>query len=142
MYIIPYIRTVSTLNGIQVSVYRILTEGGINLWQESDELIPLLENFVLETNGIYLKRRPVVCNELYICEVDDAKTAIDDFYVWNELSIDDKSTTCWRTFYVFDESNNGTWLPTNPTSEKLSHYNCDDIVRDIYLSHLNRISDI
>ena len=50
----------------------------------------------------------------YLCIIDTNKTTMSDFYKWNEINIKntkDNNIFCWRTFYLFGNETNETWLP-------------------------------
>ena len=65
-----------------------------------------------------------------LCEVDNEKTNISDFYKWEELSLNDRETFCWRTYYYLIGSNDISWLET-PENEKLSNYGIKDLIKAI-----------
>ena len=62
--------------------------------------------------------------------MDTEKTHISDFYKWEELSIDDNETFCWKTYYYFTSSNNVSWLEA-PDNEKIGKYSIKDLIKTI-----------
>jgi hypothetical protein len=117
MFIIPYIRKTTVHNNIQVNVLKILTIGGRYLWEESNELN--LYQDILEPNGIFTIDTPYTSASLphyYLCEVDTRKTILTDFYKWEELSLTDEETFCWKTYTNLTDADKNVWLQIPDTT--------------------------
>lgn len=122
---------------MQITMFQLLTIGGTLPWKEDSSL--RLEEDILHPNGIYLQGSPIQQDDMYLCPVDPNKTNMSDFYQWNELSLDDTDTFCWRTVYVTgDPHNYRGWLPI-PTSETLGQHSFQELFDII---HANRIEVI
>jgi hypothetical protein len=96
-----------------VNVIKILTIGGKYLWEESDGLS--IEADILEPNGIYIVDTPNCIfhssrQTYYLCKVDIHKTALNEFYNWNEISITDEETFCWKSYTQLMDNDKNTWL--------------------------------
>jgi hypothetical protein len=131
MFIIPYIRTKTAYNNILVNVIKILTISGKNLWEENNEFDIITD--ILEPNDIFLKNKPKNIPSLpsyYICEVDVSKTALNNFYKWDELPITDEETFCWKSYTYLTDIENNMWLPI-PDTTMLSDCKVSDIIRAI-----------
>lgn len=109
MFIIPFIHNHITIQGIHVSVVQVLTVGGTNLWKEDNSLD--VHKDILEPNGLYLSGKVIKKGNDVFCPIDKTRTALDDFYRWEETSKEDQETFCWRTFYLFSEHNKQLILP-------------------------------
>ena len=107
MFIIPYTLKTTMIQQMKVTVIQILTVGGIHLWKEDN--VRLLEKNILHPNGIYVTTKPTKKRDIYFCPVDTEKTAMNDFYQWDELESTDDTTFCWRTFYLMGEKDK-SWL--------------------------------
>lgn len=109
MFIIPYIHTVTPHNNLLVNVIKILTIGGKYLWEESNGLI--IETDILESNGIHILGAPKLLRpNHYLCKVDIHKTALNEFYNWNEISLADEETFCWKSYTYLTDSDKNMWL--------------------------------
>jgi hypothetical protein len=127
MFIVPFTHKSKLLNNIHVTMFQILTIGGSALWNEASSNPTEL----LHSNGIYVLSKPVKIKDLYLCHVDTTKTQMSDFYKWNEISIDDQDTFCWRTFYTFGkEDGYYSWLPIpeQPTFGKYKYKDIFDMI--------------
>ena len=127
MFIVPFTHKSKLLNNIHVTTFQILTIGGSALWNETSSNPTEL----LHSNGIYVLSKPVKIKDLYLCHVDTTKTQMSDFYKWNEISIDDQDTFCWRTFYAFGkEDGYHSWLPLpeQPTFGKYKYKDMFDMI--------------
>jgi hypothetical protein len=102
MFIIPFIHNQKTIKDMQVSIIQMLTIGGTTMWEEDDQLD--VNRDLLEPNGLYLQSPVYIHNKIVFCPIDPTKTAMNDFYRWEEtLPADNHDTFCWRTFYLFTE---------------------------------------
>jgi hypothetical protein len=131
MFIIPYI--ISRKDNINTCVYniQILTIGGKELWEESNNLD--IKSDILGPNGLYYKN--ISADALkgmntYLCEIDRGQTNLNDFYKWKELSLNDNDTFCWKTFIYITDNNGNIWLPI-PSNEKISNFKIQDIIHVI-----------
>ena len=130
MFIIPYVYKRIVIHQTQVTMIQVLTIGGSHLWKEADDLD--IEQDILLPNGIYSKGSPIKQKNMYFCEVDEEKTAMNDFYGWEEISKEDCETFCWRSYYLFGEGPNyRSWLPI-PSYERLEPYSCQDVMDSIH----------
>ena len=129
MLIIPFTHNVVDQNTIKINVINLLTIGGNTLWEENNSLN--LNNDILNPNDIYIRNKPIKLDKFtHLCEVDNEKTNISDFYKWDEIGLEDKETFCWRTYIFLTGSDGMTWLDI-PESEKLNKYLVKDIVKAI-----------
>lgn len=129
MLILPYTHSVVNNNNLDVNVIKLLTIGGKTLWEEKSSLH--IDKDILNPNDIYRKSTTIKFDKsLQICEVDIEKTNISDFYKWEEISLNDNETFCWKTYYYLTGSNNMSWLEI-PDSEKIGSYKIKDIVKSI-----------
>ena len=108
--------------------------GGTQLWKEDDSLDVVRD--ILEPNGIYLASSPVRVKDIVLCEVDTTRTNLADQYQWDEISLTDRHTFCWRTYYLMgtdmgtdtDKDNSKTnWLPL-PAEERLEPYSLQEVI--------------
>lgn len=110
MIIIPYIYSSKTISNKQiVYTFNVLCEGGQSFWQESCSIIQK----ALEPNDLFAKKitkYKMNNQEYYFVEIDMQKTDLDSMYNWNELSINDTETLCWRKFHIFTNMDNTSWL--------------------------------
>ena len=127
MFIIPFIHNKPKHASQHIHQYYILTIGGTELWSDPD--IINIEADILLPSGIHIHGSPFTLNGAIFCEVDTSKTIMSDFYKWDEISIEDRSTFCWRTFYTFDSKD---WLPT-PKHASIGPYLYQDVF-DMILS--------
>jgi hypothetical protein len=129
MFIVPFTHSVVNNNNFEVNVIKLLTIGGKQLWEEKSTLH--IDNDILNPNDIY-RKSPVIKYDknLQLCEVDIEKTNISDFYKWEEVSINDSETFCWKTFYYFTGNNKLSWLEV-PDNEKIGRYNIGDLIKTI-----------
>jgi hypothetical protein len=129
MLIVPFIHNILHKNNIQVNIIKILTIGGRYIWEEDDSID--LDTDILNSNDIYRKGQIIkLGNNLQLCEVDTIKTNIQDFYKWEELTIEDIDTFCWRTFIYLTGNSGDNWLDI-PENEMLSKYKIKHIVDKI-----------
>lgn len=131
MFIIPYIRKITTRNNILINVIKILTVGGRYLWEESDELDICKD--ALDPNGIFITNAPYTHKSLslcYLCEVDPNKTILTDFFKWEELPITDEETFCWKSYTQLTDADKNTWLQI-PDTTLLSSYKVSSIISAI-----------
>jgi hypothetical protein len=129
MFIIPYIRRTTTHNNILVNVIKILTVGGKDLWEETDAALDI-KNDILKPNGIFIKSAPYnvpSSPHLHYCEVDSDKTALADFYKWEEISPTDNETFCWKTYIYLMDADKNVWLPV-PETDRLTDYKVSTII--------------
>ena len=108
--------------------------GGTQLWKEDDSLDVVRD--ILGPNGIYLASPPVRVKDIVFCEVDTTRTNLADQYQWDEISLTDRHTFCWRTYYLMgtdmgtdtDKDNSKTnWLPL-PAEERLEPYSLQEVI--------------
>lgn len=129
MLILPFTHKSVVQNNFEVNIINILTVGGKNIWKEDDTLN--IDDDILNPSDIYRKGNIITYKKkLQLCEVDDEKTNIKDFYNWKELDITDSDTFCWRTLYYFTGFNKLCWLET-PNSEKLGNYTIQELIKII-----------
>jgi hypothetical protein len=134
MFIIPFIHTSRKGNGnIIVNIINVLTQGGINLWEEDDNID--IENTVLLPNSLYAKNI-IVSNatndlpKIALCDIDITKTNMEDFYKWSDISANDAESFCWRYFISINDENGNEWLPI-PDKEMLGNLNLKMLLSDI-----------
>ncbi len=128
MFILPFIHEVVNQGSLQVHSIKMLTVGGHELWEEKDGLI--INKDILNPNDIYARGKPIKMDKLmHLCAVDTTKTSVTDFYTWNELSLEDSETFCWRTF-TYLAADKECWLAI-PDTERLGKYSVRTIVENI-----------
>ena len=126
MFIVPFIHNTVQQNNINVNIIKILTIGGLYLWEENDTLD--IDKDVLNVNDIYRKGDiHKINNSIYLFEIDTVKTNINDFYNWEEIDINNHDIFCWKT-YTYITNNKDIWLEI-PETEKLSNYMVKDIIK-------------
>lgn len=131
MLILPYIHSIVNINNLDINIIKVLTISGKTLWEEKSSLH--IDNDILNPNDIYQKSVPIKFDKnLYLCEVDDKKTNISDFYKWEEIELSDNETFCWKTYYYFTDNNKLSWLEV-PDSEKIGNYKVKDLIKMIVL---------
>lgn len=129
MFIVPFIHKITTENNIHIHSISVLTIGGKTLWEEKASLH--LDRDILNPNDIYRKGPPFSAEKsVQLCEVDTEKTHVHEFYKWNELSLSDTETFCWRTFLFLLGSKSESWL-TSPKNEKLGHLDIGKLLAPI-----------
>lgn len=123
MFIIPFIHKKIQQQQMPIHQYQFLTVGGTALWMEENTTMntTTIETEYLLPSGIHAKTC-IVKDEMVFCEVDTEKTNMADFYTWKEISIDDRETFCWRTFYTFGSNA----LPVSKEIH-LGPYSCQEI---------------
>ncbi len=135
MFIIPFTHTsITQHNTIKLNIISILSVGGQELWEEYDTN-DIYTSF-LEPNGLYTTNTPTIKfkgQDIYICEIDQERTNLQDFYKWDEIPISDSETFCWRTFIHITDLSDNIWLPI-PASEKMSNFKVQDIIHTILQS--------
>jgi len=138
MFILPYHSSSRTFQAIHITTFHCLTLGGALLWKEDDSLDVVRD--ILEPNGIYLSSSPVKVNDIVYCQVDTTRTNLADQYQWEDISLTDRQTFCWRTYYLMgkgtdtdadtdaDADNSKTnWLPF-PAEERLEPYSLQEVI--------------
>jgi len=129
MLILPFTHKIIDNNNLKVNIIKFLTIGGQSIWEEKCKLH--LDKDILNPNDIYRKSSPIKFDkQLQVCEVDIEKTTISDFYKWEEISLNDIDTFCWKTYYYFTGSDNICWLDI-PESEKIGKYKVKDLINTI-----------
>ena len=131
MFILPFIHSTTTVGTKEITCIQILTIGGKTLWTEEDGLHIITD--ILEPNGLYVKSPPITREGIIFCPIDPIKTVLHDFYIWDDLPIDDQETFCWRRWYLLVNQ-----LPISPT-EQLAPFSVQQIM-ELILS-LNHICD-
>ena len=107
MILVPYTyKCFKNLNR-QFHVIRVMTEGGMALWSESDEILDPRE--ALETNDLFSKATFQQGDHHYFA-IDEVRTPILSMYEWKELPLL-SDALCWRTFYVITDSTGRPWIP-------------------------------
>lgn len=134
MFIIPFIHNHKTIKGIHVSIIQILTIGGKMLWKEDDGLD--INQDILEPNGLYLSGSMIKKNNMIYCPIDQSRTALDDFYRWEEMSKEDEETFCWRTFYLFSEKQNQHMVLPIPATTMIHNRPLSDVIHPILQAQL------
>lgn len=128
MLILPYIHNIVINNKLEVNVIKVLIIGK-NIWEEKSTLH--IDKDILNPNDIYRKKGLIKFDKtLNLYEVDSNKTNISDFYKWEEISLNDTETFCWKTYYYFTGSDKVSWLEI-PESEKLGNYKVKELVKAI-----------
>jgi hypothetical protein len=146
MFILPYHSSSRAFQAIHITTFHCLTLGGAQLWKEDDSLDVVHD--ILGPNGIYLASPPVRVKDIVFCEVDTTRTNLADQYQWDEISLTDRHTFCWRTYYLMgtgadtdkdkgadtdkdkgkDAGNSKTnWLPL-PAEERLEPYSLQEVI--------------
>jgi hypothetical protein len=126
MFILPYHSSSRFFQAIHITTFHCLTLGGALLWKEDDSLDVIRD--IIEPNGIYLSSPPVKVNDIVFCEVDTMRTNLADQYQWEEISLTDRQTFCWRTYYLMGKGNGTTnWLPL-PAEERLEPYSLQEVI--------------
>jgi hypothetical protein len=139
MFIIPYVETMTEINNIPVTIYRILMVGGTALWEEMNAPLSEIESLILHPNDIYLSSMPRMLqnnNSYILCPVDTKKTRLGDYYMWDEITEDDSETFCWRTFYMFGKNE------FSCENDIMDNSDINILFRAMCLSHLNANRDI
>ncbi len=129
MLILPFIHNTVTQNNIQVHTIKFLTIGGQKIWEEDNSL--KLDEDVLNSNDIY-RKGPIIKfdKQLQLCEVDMEKTKVSDFYKWDEISVEDVDTFCWRMYIYLTGNNGDNWLDIS-ASEMLGNYSVKALINKI-----------
>ena len=129
MLILPFIHNVINQNSIQIHTIKVLTIGGLKIWEEDNSLD--LDKDILNPNDIYRKGTTIKFDkQLQICEVNTEKTNINDFYKWDEIAIEDKETFCWRIYAYITGNSSANWLDI-PASEMLGNYKVKELIAKI-----------
>lgn len=117
------------MDKMNITIFQVLTIGGKELWSEDDSLDVC---DILSSNDIFLTESPIKKGDIYFCRVDTTKTNINDFYKWNEISLNDTETFCWRKFYTFGENEKTiNWLPI-PDKEYIGKYSYKTLLHMIH----------
>jgi hypothetical protein len=130
MLIVPYIHKIIQRNNIKIHKISILTVGGKDLWEESNELD--INTDILNMNDIYSKYLYKIGNNIILCDVDDVKTNVRDMYNWKEITLNENDMFCWRDYYLFVGSNDSNWLNISK-KEKIGNMS----VRNLLFSIIN-----
>jgi hypothetical protein len=130
MLILPFIHKINKNNNIfEVNTIKFLTVGGQLIWEEKSSFD--IDSDILNPNDIYRKNKPIKYDKsLQMCEIDNIKTNILEFYKWEEIDLDNTETFCWKTYYYLNGGNNQCWLEI-PDSEKLGKYKVKDLIKAI-----------
>ena len=121
MFILPFIHKKTTIRGTPVSIFHLLLMGS-SLWEEDNQLD--LIHDILEPNGLVLSGDPIHQNGVYYCPMDP-NTKLDDYYRWDEISLDKTDTFCWKTIYIMGEESK--WLPV-PMEESIGTLMVRDVI--------------
>ena len=124
MFILPFVCTRSppSPSSSPLTILRILTLGGKDLWQE-DDMLRLAED-ILEPNGLPLLRHHSH-KGIHFCQLDPTQLDLSEYYDWEE--VDPTATPpvfCWRTFYWM-----GDTLPP-PSTAYLGPFPCELLLRE------------
>ena len=136
MFIIPF--THNKRNGPNntiIDIIKILTIGGDNLWDEDTTPVKDIDKNILIPNGLIKSEKKItplsgINDIIYLCEIDESKTNMDDFYIWTEIPLSDTNTFCWRKFNIIRGDDGNLWLPV-PDFEKIGDYRLQDIISGI-----------
>jgi hypothetical protein len=131
MFIVPFTHNIvkHNQNNINIHIIRILTVGGRQLWEENSKLD--VDNDILIPNDIYRTGDIIKFGRnIKLCKINTNKTNINDYYKWDEISINDTDTFCWRTIIQFIDINNNNWLNI-PYNEKIDRFLLNDIINTI-----------
>jgi hypothetical protein len=129
MFILPFIHKVVNQQSFDINIVKFLTIAGKGLWEE--EKIVRVDKDILNPNDIYRKGKPIKLDKLLrLYEVDEIKTNISDFYMWDEIEKDDNETFCWRTYYIITGDKGISWLDI-PDDEKLGNYKLKDLINAV-----------
>jgi hypothetical protein len=131
MLILPFTHNIHNTNNLNVNTIKFFTIGGKLIWEEENSLH--IDKDILNPNDIYRKSKPIKFDKkLKLCEVNDIKTNISDFYKWEEINLEDSDTFCWKTYYYFTGTDNMCWLNI-PETEKIGDYKVKDLIQTIIL---------
>jgi hypothetical protein len=131
MLILPFIHNVKSNANLNVHTIKFLTIAGQSMWEEMDGL--RINKDILNPNDIYRKSKTIKFdNKLRVCEVNTDKTNISEFYKWEEITLNDNETFCWKTYYYFTGLDNVCWLNI-PETEKIGDYKVKDLIQRIIL---------
>jgi hypothetical protein len=133
MFIVPFTHNIvkQKQNNINIHTIKILTIGGIQLWEENSKLN--IDNDILIPNDIFRIGDIIKLGKnIKLCKVDTSKTKMNDYFKWEEININDKDTFCWRTYIQIIDNNNHNWLniPDNETFGRV-------LLRDIFDAIIN-----
>ena len=129
MFIVPFIHKVVNQNTLQINVIKLLTIGGCDLWEEENGLN--IDKDILNPNDIYRGKKLIKLNkQLNLYEVDTEKTKINDFYMWEDIELENKDTFCWRTYIYLSDLAGSNWLEI-PETEKLGKFLVRDLIKSI-----------
>ena len=121
MFILPFIHKKTTIRGTPVSIFHLLLMGS-SLWEEEDQLDVIHD--ILDPNGLVLSGNPICKNNVWYCPMDP-NTNLQDYYRWEEVSLDITDTFCWKTIYSMGEESK--WLPV-PMEESIGPLMVRDVV--------------
>lgn len=124
MLIVPFIHKITNVNDMIIHAIRILTIGGKELWEESDESGE--SHNILEANDIYYKKM-IQHDNIHLYEVDIEKTDIHDIYKWSDIHMN-TDTFCWRDYVFFIGKKNEDWLH-HPKNEKIGKIYVHDFLK-------------
>ena len=129
MFIIPFCHKVTYEKNINIHCIQLLTIGGTTLWEEDEHLD--MDRDILESNDIYRKGDTIqLPGNVVLCEIDIEKTNVQDFYKWSDLSVEDHTTFCWKTYYYLLGEKKECWLHT-PCQEIIGNYSVESILQSI-----------
>lgn len=143
MFILPYLYHRTSLGSVILHEWNLLTVSGIRLWKEEDML--RLKEDILEPNGFILRSEPRRMNDLMLCELDDSKLDMSDYYRWEELTTEQlckDDVFCWRKYYSAGPSDDlrasihSQWLPP-PESHVLSNESYRELFYHLLQHHLS-----
>lgn len=88
-----------------------LAHGGRSFWQTEELTISnkALEEEYLLPNGLFPKSVHASKEIVYVW-IDENKTNVNDFYMWEEAYKHPQKPECWRSFYFFKDSTGTPWF--------------------------------
>jgi hypothetical protein len=131
MFIIPFIHNKKTEKTMNIDIVQILCIGGKGIWEESDDLN--IDTDILLPNEIFTEKiiqKEIKSNQVYFCKVDTTRTKRNEFYNWDDISLNDNETFVWRTFYNIKANDENTWLRI-PKSEKIGNFRISSLLNEI-----------
>jgi hypothetical protein len=137
MFIIPFTHTIKKEKNIIIHIIRLLCVGGKDLWEEFET--ENISRDILEPNSLFCTATPFIKfkgQNIFICEIDDKQTNMSDFYNWDEISLDDQESFCWKKIIHITDMDKKTWLPI-PETEKMSNFKVKDIINAILTNSKN-----
>lgn len=129
MFIVPFIHKITQEPNLAIHSITLLTVGGKHLWEENNSLN--IDEDILNPNDIWRKGTVLTPDKvLKLCEVDTDKTITTDFYKWNEISINDEETFCWRSYIYLLGAKGESWLNV-PKSERIGNVDLNKLISAI-----------